>query len=148
MADIGIDALMADVVATVATVTGSAGTMKKVDYPPPEIGPADGPRAYCDYGPSAIDQGNLEIALHTITVTVVTPRNANYPAEYALVLEYGLAVQRRFRTNLMLANEAVLTAGATLGKPYAGVYGEQKVVACEVQFVAETVVETVNLLAP
>lgn len=147
MAEVTVDQIMQDVAATVAAVTGSAGAIRKVDWPPPEIGAADGPRAYCDYGPAMIEQGNLEIALHTITITVVAPR-INYPAEYKLVLEYAQAIQRAFRANLAIADEAVVTAPATLGKPYAGFYGEQKVVACEVVFVAETLAETVNLLAP
>lgn len=149
MAEYTINQIMQDVVATVATVAGSRGVLKDVDYPPPEIGPATGPRAWCDYGPASFEQGNLEIAYHTITVTVVTPRNADYPGEYRLVLEYAQAVQRRFRTNLEIGGSggAIVTVPATIGKPYAGVYGETKVVACEVQFVAQTEFETVNLLA-
>jgi hypothetical protein len=140
-----LDQIGEDVAATVAAIAG----MVSCAYPPPDAAPYQGPAAWVDLGPIGVAMGNLELQEIQVTVTVATPRKGDYANEYRLVLDYARRVLTAFRQNIAVADDAMLMAPATIGRPIAARYGEAdpNIVACTVTFAVQTEEETVNLLA-
>jgi len=122
--------LMADMVATVKTVTDFDD---RVSWMPPETSYTFGPWAYMEYGPAAIEQASDEVIEHTIEIHVCVPMVGNFDGdygEYAQVVDLVVDVHRAFYSNIMVNGEAAIGSPGTINKPDMVQYGETRNLRC------------------
>lgn len=141
MAEVTFDELTQAVVDRIAEyVTALNGN---VTYLAPEKPPA-ALMAWVEIGPTEYELGNLEIALHTVNVTVAVPAGVGgYKGQNTAVHATAFQCLKAFRGDTLVADEApVAVAPAVIGKPFTGQIGgsqkEMLVVACQLTFTLET----------
>lgn len=124
--------IWADAVTTIKTVTDF---QSRVFEGPPEVGYAEGPWCYLEYGPGMVEQGSEEVIDHQIEANVLIPMGATFDTQYGVYtrcVQLAYSVHRAFFANVMVHNEAAISSNTIIAKPDLLQYGEVRLLRCKV----------------